>query len=114
MGARELKHQAKLTEWAEKVRACRSSGQTVAGWCREQGISSKTYYNWEREVLWLAEKERGGGVQESGIVALRVVNESEEKIGTAARIHVGEVTIEIEKGADAGTIRAIIEGIRGC
>ncbi len=50
MKAREEKHQAKLAEWEERVKECRSSGQNVKEWCEEQGIGYQTYYRWEREV----------------------------------------------------------------
>ena len=48
---------ARVAEWKEKVAACRSSGQTVRGWCEEQGINRKRYYYWERTVLAEAEKQ---------------------------------------------------------
>lgn len=76
MGARELKHRAKLAEWSERVKACRSSGQPVSEWCRERGIASKTYYNWERETLGIAGKELGESKLARSIVALPVEAES--------------------------------------
>ena len=57
MNTYELKHMARVAEWKEKVAACRSSGQTVRGWCEEQGINRKKYYYWERTVLAEAEKQ---------------------------------------------------------
>lgn len=111
MGARELKHQAMVAEWAEKIKACRSSGQAVKKWCKEHGIASSTYYTWEREVLETAGKALAE--ETTGIIALPMERETENK-GIAARIEAGGVTVEIEKGADAETIRAIIEAVRGC
>lgn len=112
MEAQELKHQAMVREWAEKVKECRSSSQAVSEWCKEHGMASSTYYRWEREVLGVAGKalaERG-----KNIVALPMAREAESTGGIAARIEAGGVTVEIEKGADAETIRAIIEAVRGC
>ena len=53
MGAsvHELKHAAKLKEWSAKVAECRSSGSSVKAWCAEHGISQKTYYNWEKQIV---------------------------------------------------------------
>ena len=61
MRAWEIKRQAALMEWAERVRACRSSGLSVTAWCEEEGIERKTYYRWEREVLKLAGENRTQG-----------------------------------------------------
>ncbi len=57
MGAQELRHEARLMEWRELVAECRSSGETVTAWCREHGISRKTYYRWEKAVLTKAERQ---------------------------------------------------------
>ena len=50
----ELKHQARLQEWAGAIRDCRSSGLSVRQWCRERGTTPTTYYRWERELLSVA------------------------------------------------------------
>ena len=47
----ELKHAAKLQEWSAKVAECRGSGSGVKAWCAEHGISPKTYYSWERQIV---------------------------------------------------------------
>ena len=53
MDVRAIKHAAKLSEWSERIRLCRSSGVPVKSWCEENGISVKSYYRWER--LYIAE-----------------------------------------------------------
>ena len=50
----ELKHQARLQEWAGAIRDCRSSGLSVRQWCRERETTPTTYYRWERELLSVA------------------------------------------------------------
>lgn len=50
-GVQEMKHAAKVQEWSVRVAECRGSGLGVKAWCREQGISLKTYYNWERVIV---------------------------------------------------------------
>lgn len=51
-----MRHMARLTEWRQRIKACRMSGMPVSAWCAENHISSKTYYRWERlclaEVSW--------------------------------------------------------------
>ena len=39
----ELKHQAKLQEWAARIQDCRSSGLSVRAWCRQQGVKLANY-----------------------------------------------------------------------
>ena len=53
MDVRTIKHAAKLSEWSERIRACRTSGKPVKTWCEENGINIKSYYRWER--LYMAE-----------------------------------------------------------
>ena len=50
-GVQEMKHAAKVQEWSVRIAECRGSGLGVKAWCREQGISLKTYYNWERVIV---------------------------------------------------------------
>ena len=43
-GLQTVNQRRKLSEWAERVTACRSSGQSVKTWCQENGVSEQTYY----------------------------------------------------------------------
>ena len=55
MTSAELKHRAKLQEWAARIQDCRSSGLSVRAWCRQEGVNAATYSCWERELLASAE-----------------------------------------------------------
>ena len=50
-----LKREAQIPKWQERIQACRSSGQAVEKWCRDHGLSSKTYYRWEKYCLQIAD-----------------------------------------------------------
>ena len=39
-----VKKQVRLENWASEVESCTTSGLTVQQWCRENGMSPKTYY----------------------------------------------------------------------
>lgn len=39
-----------LQGWAAQIKECKQSGQTVKQWCKENGISLKTYYNHLKRV----------------------------------------------------------------
>ena len=60
-----LKHQARLQNWAEAIRDCRSSGLSVKQWCRQREITTTTYYRWESEVLALAKTEKDLGTEDA-------------------------------------------------
>lgn len=44
--------EVRLAQWKEIVRQCQSrpEGQTAASWLRENGISDKKYYYWQRRI----------------------------------------------------------------
>ncbi|MDY3954655.1 MAG: hypothetical protein SOY83_04130, partial [Anaerovoracaceae bacterium] len=46
-----LNSQNKLSLWAGRISECRSSGMTARAWCRENGLSEKTYYYWQRRLF---------------------------------------------------------------
>ena len=57
MTSNELKHEAKKQEWSMSIQECRGSGLSVSEWYRQLGVTTATYYRWEREFLALAETE---------------------------------------------------------
>ena len=94
-GLQKANHYNQLAEWAQRVEACRKSGQKVSEWCSEQGIAVSTYYSWQRKVYQTI----------SGRPAGR---------GMVASIENGALRIEIHAGADAETVRAIIQALKEC
>lgn len=56
MKVNEVKHQAKLEQWRQRIAECRSSGVSVKQWCSENGCAPTTYYRWEREIFGRADK----------------------------------------------------------
>ena len=117
MNANEAKREARIAEWTERVRECRSSGQRVKTWCAERGISPATYYRWEREVLGKADEERCRNVKreetENRPVFLelpgrvRQANAVPEAGRMVAEIVRDGSVIRIYAGADVEVIRAL-------
>lgn len=50
MDTREVAHKYRMNKWTQIIRECRSSGKTVAAWCKEQNINQKTYYYWLKRI----------------------------------------------------------------
>lgn len=69
MTSNELKHEAKKQEWSMSIQECRGSGLSVSEWCRQLGVTTATYYRWERELLT--------GVQKNGALSSTAVTFAE-------------------------------------
>ncbi len=67
MTTNKLKHQANLQKWAGAVQECRSSGLSVKQWCQDYGITTTTYYRWERELLGIAGESRNKPQQSASV-----------------------------------------------
>ena len=103
-GLQKANHYSQLAVWAQRVETCRRSGQKVSEWCLEQGIPVSTYYNWQRKVFQAVTAE----------VCFTEISARPAGRGTAASIESGELRIEIHVGADAETIRTIIQALKEC
>ena len=103
MKVQELAHRARVAEWQEKIRKCRSSGMSVTCWCAENQISPKTYYRWERTCLAEAAERLGySGGENQGLIKvnpfeLSQASHSSHVSATAAElvIRCGQVSLEI-------------------
>lgn len=104
-----VSHNQRLVEWSNRVEACRKSGQTVSQWCSENGVAVSTYYAWQRKVFQAVTEKA-----EVCFAEIPVYSASPASIRPAAMIHAGKLEIELCSGADAATIRAIIQAIQSC
>ena len=41
-------HQIRREQWSQIINNCLASGQSKKTWCRENGISEKSFYYWQR------------------------------------------------------------------
>ena len=103
----QVKREVILNEWAEMVHECQSSGQTVEGWCSENGINIKTYYYRLKRVRdRICEKISG----KQDIVPVSICNEyskaASENVPIIIRINGAEITVQ--SGTDAETLRSIL------
>ena len=99
-------HSRKLAEWAQRVQACRESGLSVRQWCDENGLSAKTYYYWQRKLFQMPE---GAGPQ---FAEIEVPVYRAGRI--AATVRIGTAQAEIYNGADAETLKALVQVMRSC
>lgn len=101
--------QHRLVEWSRRVEACRSSGLPVGQWCQENGIAVSTYFSWQRKVFQ-ALKE----VPEVTFAEVPVMEGSQPPGHIIAAMEVSGVRIQVYKGADGGTLQAILQAAKSC
>ena len=59
MNANQMKHDANLAAWKQRIMECRASGQPVKKWCEDNNCNPSTYYRWEREIFGRIKKPPG-------------------------------------------------------
>lgn len=116
MTSTELKHQARLQEWAGAIQDCRSSGLSVRQWCRERGTTPTTYYRWERELLSVASTmkalpETSAAVFAELPVPKQVCSNVAER---SATLHLGNVSIDIYPQCGSEQLKTLVEVLRTC
>lgn len=127
MKLQDAKREAVLQQWREMVYDCRSSGQTVAAWCREHSMPTATYYRgqklvWEEESRKLPEKVTGAQMiraeeRQLAPVDFEPVPYHEPQQADAAEaaqiiLRKGEWSIEIRNGADVTLLHQVLELLR--
>ena len=115
MTSAELKHRAKLQEWAARMQDCRSSGLSVRAWCRQEEINAATYYRWERELLALAETEPCSSVSAVRFAELPAPKQVSCNVAEcSATLHIGNASLDIYPGCDAEQLKMLVELLRPC
>ena len=99
--------QNNLACWAERVRACRSSGMSVKAWCAENGIVPNTYFRWQKKVYDAMR-------QEQGQAQFYEVPMGKSRCRTAVSIEVNGITASVYCGADEETVLTVLRAMRLC
>ena len=129
MDVKAIKHAAKLSEWSERIRACRSSGKPVKTWCEENGINIKSFYRWER--LYIAEASMqirlsaGQGSEAGAMIRIEPEKLPETKASRQSRetsetygshriiLRHGRVELELPEGMAIGRIAELEKALSG-
>lgn len=100
--------QNKLALWAGRISECRSSGQNIKAWCRENGICEQTYYKWQRRIFEMAQAQQA--VQFAEVTPAQPV-----RCGNVAiTVRVAGVEADIHSGADAATVETVLRFLKSC
>ena len=84
-------------------------------WCRQRGVTTATYYRWERELLT--------GVRKNGAPPSTAVTFAElpapklvscNVAERCATLHIGKASLDIYPGCNAEQLRLLVELLRLC
>ena len=117
MTARETTKAYRLSQWTQIIRECRSSGQTVSAWCKDQGFDPKKYYYWLKCVRRAASEALPATNPNSSIIPislsdtdalqpLPIANE------VAASISAGDVAVQLSNHASAELITNVLRALQ--
>ncbi len=95
-----MTREERITCWTDIIEQQSVSGKSALAWCRENHVSAGCFYAWRRKL-----KE---SYSEGGFLELKPCS-----IGTGIRIHLGgTLSIEVERGFDPFTLRAVVETLQ--
>ena len=110
MTSNELKHEAKKQEWSMSIQECRGSGLSVSEWCQQRGVTTATYYRWERELL--TGVRRNGAPPSTAVTFAELPAPKQVSRNVAERsatLHIGNASLDIYPGCDAEQLRLLVE-----
>lgn len=98
----QVRNEYRKQQWAQIIQECQSSGLSNKEYCRQHGISEKSYYYWLKKLRIAA----AGGMPQ--IVEMEPPSGMEDKM--YIRIRGAELTLPA--GTDAETIGAILRSLQ--
>ncbi len=103
-----MNQQNKLALWAGRISECRSSGQNVRAWCKENGICEQTYYRWQKRLFEIAKAQHD--VQFAEVTPVQPVRDR----NVAVTVRIAGAEADIHSGADAGTVETVLRFLKSC
>ncbi len=133
MSPKTILHQTTLEKWAARFTDQKASGLTVDDWCAQNGVSRDSYFYWKRklknelitqvipEIVPLALPETP--VSELNVLpsapcrgnlpsGATCTTYASNTTNSSAKIHIGDVTIELATSAPESFIVSIIKAVR--
>ena len=98
---------------------CRQSGMSIKRWCEKNGVTTKTYYNWQKKVFsFMVEQQKlqlDTEEQESCFVELPPSQQVQQVAGDiVANIQMGQASVNIYSGADSKMVQALLQALKPC
>ena len=103
-----LNSQNKLALWAGRISECRSSGQNVKVWCKENGICEQTYYRWQKRLFEMAQAQQE--VRFAEVTPVQPVHYG----NVVVTVRIAGAEADIHSGADAATVEMVMQILKSC
>lgn len=95
--------------WQARVAAYRGSGQTVAAWCRSQGINAHQMYYWIQRLNASAPPSAS---KPARWLPLVVEDQETSSAGKGLLVRVGPAVIEVPAGFDPELLTAVVRVLK--
>ena len=103
-----MNQQNKLALWAGRISECRSNGQNVKVWCKENGICEQTYYRWQKRLFEMAKAQQE--VQFAEVTPVQSVRSA----NVAVTVRIAGAEADIHSGADTATVETVLRILKSC
>lgn len=99
----------KIEEWARRLARFEGAGETVARFCRREGVSASAFYAWKQRRQ--AAAALAGAASPAGVPRFLPVEIAPSQPATASRATVVRLAgnIQIEFGGDLPVVAAVVE-----
>ena len=98
-----VRNEDRLQEWTQIHQRCRESGLSNREYCRQNGISEKTFYYWLRKLREAAIDKQ------PELVALP---ESDRSADDMIHIRFGTAVLELPAKTEAGAIASLLQALQ--
>ena len=98
----QVRNEYRKQQWAQIIRECQSSGLSNKEYCRQQGISEKTYYYWLKKLRSAATE----GIPQ--IVEVEAPASMEDKVYIQFR----GAELTLPAGTDVEAIAAVLRSLQ--
>lgn len=99
----QVREEYRLQQWGQIVQQCRESGMSNRDFCRQNGITEKTYYYWLRKLRMAA-----AGKDSPRLVELEKPDSARDMI----HIRFRDAEMTLPAGTDADAITAILHSLQ--
>ena len=103
-----MNQQNKLALWAGRISECRSSGQNIKVWCKENGICEQTYYRWQKRLFEIAKAQQE--VQFAEVTPIQPARCG----NVAVTVRIAGAEADIHSGADTATVETVLRILKSC
>ena len=103
-----MNENSKTAEWAARITECRNSGLSVREWCSVNRVCTQTYYRWQKRLFEMAQAQQE--VQFAEVTPSQPV-----RCGNVAiTVRISGVEADIHSGADAATVKMVMQILKSC